>query len=310
MPITANKRGYTGGKYAVEIDQVPAGWCYSAEGGNATADVIAEKIGTDHLQRKHLGPLKFEEISISCGAGMSKSIYDWIKTGFNQTSNQAGRRNGAIIQADYDSNEISRLSWLNGLMTEFGMPALDAASKDAAKMSIKFAPETTKRTTGAGGKATMPNNNKQAKLWTASNFRLKIDGMDCSRVSKIEALTVKQKTVENAVGELRDYEKEPASVEVPNLVITIAESHSKEFYDWHDDFVIKGHNDQDREKGGSLEYLSSNLGQVLFTLNFKQLGIFKITPEKAEAGQEQIRRLKVEMYMEDMEFQFSNAAWA
>jgi len=45
-------------------------------------------------------------------------------------------------------------------------------------------------------------------------------------VNKIEALVVKQKVVENAVGEQRDYEQEAASVEIPNLVITLAESHA------------------------------------------------------------------------------------
>lgn len=41
-----------------------------------------------------------------------------------------------------------------------------------------------------------------------------------------------------ALGARRDYEREPTSVDMPNLVITLAESHSKALYDWHEDFVI------------------------------------------------------------------------
>ena len=37
---------------------------------------------------------------------------------------------------------------------------------------------------------------------------------------------------------------------------------------------------------------------MLFTLTFKHLGIFKLTPEKVEAGSENIRRVKAEMYCE------------
>ena len=114
---------------------------------------------------------------------------------------------------------------------------------------------------------------------------------------------------ENAVGEMRDYEKEPASIEFPNLVITFPESHADEFYKWHEDFVIKGNNGQDKEKGGSLEYLTPNLTDTLFTLTFHNLGVFKLTPEKVEAGNEQIRRLKAEMYCEKIDFAYK-AAWA
>ena len=120
---------------------------------------------------------------------------------------------------------------------------------------------------------------------------------------------MKQKVIEHAVGEFRDYEKEPAHLEVPNLVITFPESHADEVYKWHENFVIKGVNGDDQEKSGQLEYLTPDLKEVLFTLQFQHLGIFKLTPEKVESGSEQIRRLKAEMYCEDMKFDYK-AAWA
>ena len=96
--------------------------------------------------------------------------------------------------------------------------------------------------------------------------------------------------------------KEPATLEIPNLVVTMAESHADEFYDWHRSFVIEGRSGQDQEKTGQLEYLSQDLGSVLLTLNFAGLGIFKLTPEKVEAGSENIRRMKAEMYCESIQF--------
>ena len=39
-------------------------------------------------------------------------------------------------------------------------------------------------------------------------------------------------------------------------------------YKWHEDFVIKGNNGEDKEKGGTLEYLTADLKDVLFTLTF------------------------------------------
>jgi hypothetical protein len=310
MAITRNDRGFGISKYGIELQHTMAGFVKEVSGGEATADVIAEKLGSDWLTKKHLGPLKYEEVNFKCGTGMSSQIYEWIKTGFNQTSHTRGREDGAILFADFDNTEVSRLTWTAGLITEFGMPALDASSKDSAMMTIKFSPETTRKTWGGGGKLAFPADAAKQKKWLPSNFRIRIDGCEigCAKVNKIEALTVKQKVTDNSIGEIRDYQKEPTSVDVPNLVITLAESHADEFYRWHEDFVIKGNNGQDAEKGGTLEYLTPNLQEVLFTLHFFQLGVFKVTPDKVEASAEPIRRLKVEMYCEDIKFDFAGAA--
>jgi phage tail-like protein len=310
MPITSTKRGYVAGKYAIELDSIEAGWVSSVEGGHATSDVVVEKLGPDHIQKKHIAGVKYEDITVNCGTGMSKGFYNWIKDSFDH---KYSRKNGAVISCDYNYKEHSRLTFSNALITEVGFPALDASSKDAAKMSIKLAPEYTRMTTSTDGPSVSGGKYKSdqsvQKKWLPSNFRLKIDGLDCTKVNKIEAITVKQKVVENAVGESRDYEREPAHLEIPNLVVTLAESHGKEFYQWHEDFVIKGNNGDDKEKGGSLEFLAPNLSDVLFTITFEHLGIFKLTPEKVEAGSENIRRIKAEMYCEDMKFDYK-AAWA
>ena len=311
MAITRNDRAFGISKYGIELHHTFAGFVKEASGGDATADVVSEKLGSDHLTKKHLGPLKYEEISFKCGTGMSKELYKWIDTGFNQTSHNRGREDGALLFADYDNMEVSRLTWTFGLITELGMPALDASSQDSAVMGIKFAPETTPKTWGAGGKVTVPADASKQKKWLPSNFRLRIDGCEagCAKVNKIEALTIKQKVTENAIGEHRDYQKEPTSVEIPNLVITLAESHADEFYRWHEDFVIKGNNGEDHEKSGTLEYLTPNLSEVLFTLHFFHLGVFKVSPDKVEASGEPIRRLKVEMYCEDIRFDFGSAVY-
>jgi phage tail-like protein len=319
MAITrqAQGRAYTGGKYNLEFDpgHQNQGWIKDVNGGAATADVVSEKMGADHITRKHLATVKYEEIDFKCGTGMTTGFYDWINSAFNHTNNDVGRRDGAIIHYDYDYNEISRLNFTQGLITEFGMPALDASSKDAALMSLKFKPETTRKLFNLSGKKTTSNTNAAVqKKWLPSNFRLRFTDtafeQALMKVNKIEALVVKQKVVENAVGEQRDYQQEPASVEIPNLVITLAESHADEFYRWHESFVIKGINGQDQEKQGILEYLTPDLTTVLFTVSFENLGIFKVTPDKVEAGAESIRRVKVEMYCEDLKFNYtSSAVW-
>ncbi|MDQ3813127.1 MAG: hypothetical protein M3347_04150, partial [Armatimonadota bacterium] len=72
--------------------------------------------------------------------------------------------------------------------------------------------------------------------------------------------------------------------------------------DWHEDFVVKGNNDQTREKIGTLIFLSPNQQTELARLNFFNLGIFRIAPDKSEAHADAIRRATVELYCERMEF--------
>ncbi|HYL09121.1 MAG TPA: phage tail protein [Candidatus Acidoferrales bacterium] len=302
----AKAQGYAAARYGLELDKQFGGWVESADGGDATAPVVIEKLGPDHIQHKHLAGVKYEDITVNCGTGMSRGFYDWIKASFDK---QFIRKNGAVVFADYAGKQNSRMDWSNALISEVGFPACDAASKDAGKLTVKISPEFTRRAAATQGPIGSPRQMAQ-KRWLSANFRLKIDGLDCSRVNKIEAITVKTVSVANPVGELRTYEVVPAHLEVPNLAVTTAESFAADFYRWHEDFVIKGNNGRDKERGGTLEFLTPDLRESLFTLTFRGLGIFKLAPEKVEAGIESIRRVKAEMYCEDIGFAYGAGTWA
>ncbi len=308
-PIAQDKRSYVAGKFALELDNQVVGWVYSAAGGNATADVVNEKLGPDHIVKKHLGHVKYQPIVIQCGTGMSKPFYQWLKASFDRNYQ---RKNGAIVACDFNYNEMSRLTFQNALVTEVGFPALDAASKDAAKLTVTFAPEITRFQKGSGRapSGASPGSAVLQKKWLPANFRLKIAGLEeaCSRVNKIDEIVIAQKVVENPVGELRDYEREPAHLEIPNLVFTVPESHADSILQWYQDFVIKGNNGDAQEKTGTLEYLTPNLQEALFTLTFRHLGIFNVEPEKIESGVENVRRYRVSMYCEDMSFDAPGAS--
>jgi len=306
---TNDKRVYTAGKFALDLGGDFAGWISSMEGGQATADVVVEKLGGDLIQHKHIAGVKYEDITVNCGTSMSKSFYDWIDASLKH---QCSRIDGALITADFNMKEVARMNFFQALITEVGFPALDAASKDAAKMTVKFAPEMTRSVPKTGSAIKGDIGKGQQKKWLPANFKLQIDGLDdaCKHVNKVEALTFKQKVVEHPVGELRDYQKEPAHIEIPNLVFTCAEAYADKLYQWHEDFVIKGNNDNSKEKTGSLQYLGSDL-KPLFTIEFTGLGIFKLTPEKVEAASENIRRVKAELYVENIKFNAEgDAVWS
>lgn len=303
-------RSYTGGRYALDLEGDFAGWIKSAEGGHCKAEVVSEKVATDIVVKKHIAGIKYEDISLTVGTSMSKSFFEWINASVSHQSKRIGT--GAIITADFDTNEVSRLNFFDSLITEIGLPALDSSSKDAASLSVKFSPERTRTVMSKGGKINGPLGTGHQKKWSPANFRFRVDGMeDASKwISKIDALTIKQKVVENPLGEMREVYKECAHIEYPNLVITMAENAAADFYKWHEDFVINGNCTEDKEKTAVLEYLTPNLQETILTVNFQNVGIFALTPDKLESGGESIKKVKIEMYCEQLKLTAGNALFS
>jgi len=296
----ADVRSYVSGNFFFQMDGVKCGFVKSVDGGTITAEVINEPAGPQYFVKKHIGTPKYEDFTMQIGFSMSKAIYDWIQASWAMNYQ---RKNGAIVACDYKLDAKSQREFFNALITETGIPACDGASKEPAYLTLKLAPEYT-RNTKASGKASGEYGKNEQKLWLPQNFRLSIDGLDCTKVAKVDAFTVKQTAVTDDIGDARDYLKEPGKLEFPNLKITMSEVASQTWWDWHEDFVIKGNNDEGREKGGTIEFLSPNRQDVLLTIKFFNLGIFKMGSDKMDANADAIKRCSAELYCERMEFQY------
>ncbi|HEY6227412.1 MAG TPA: phage tail protein [Verrucomicrobiae bacterium] len=278
-----------------------AGWIHSAEGGHAYADVVTEKQGPDGIVHKHLAGVKYEDIAITCGAGMSKAFFEWIQS---TLQHKFERKDGAIVATDFNFNSMTVLKFSQALISEIGFPALDGSSKEAAKLTLKFSPELTEYKHTVGAPIIDDPSDLKQKKWLVSNFRFKIDGLDESsnRVGKIEAITIKQKVVENPVGENRDFDT-TTSLDFSNLKITLPEHNAEDLFGWFEDFVIKGNDTQDKERTGTLEYLTPDLKTTLFALDFHQVGIFKLTPDDfTPDNSDKLRKVSAEMYVEEIKF--------
>jgi hypothetical protein len=293
----AAARSYIGGRYGLELDGAFAGLLTGFSGGNATGDVIKEKSNQDFVQRKHLGSVRVEPVTIETQLPMPRSFYDWIKSSIEPRPRFL-RKNGAIVEFDMSNREVGRRNFFNALITEVEFPSCDGSSKDQARLAVTFSPETVRLGPSKG--APLPLQSRQMAHLLRSNFRLRIQGLEQAtvRTSKIESIEVKVATAETGAGKAGVYSAQPGAIEVPNLVITVADSSAAPFYAWHEDFVLKGNNGQDRERPGVLEYLSADLKTVLLALNFFNLGIYKVAPDTPSGPQDTLRRSKVEMYCE------------
>ncbi|HEV8543539.1 MAG TPA: phage tail protein [Verrucomicrobiae bacterium] len=293
----ADNRSYVAGHFILNLDSANTGLLNTVSGGGVSADVLQEQDGTTYFAKKHIGQPKYEDFSMDVGFGMSKPFYDWISDAFD---GKATRKNGAIIMADYNFAELQRATFQNALIGEVTIPACDGSAKDAAYLTVKFLPELTKWVPSNGTKTTSALGNAKQKLWVPSNFRLEIPGLDCTRVSKIEAITVKQKIVENSVGQARNYQIEPTSLEFPNLVITLSTASASAWTAWSDDFIVAGKNTFDFEKKGTLTLLSPDLKEELARVSLFGLGISRLTRSLATG----VPTITVELYVERMEIDF------
>jgi len=296
-------RSYVAGNFQLVLDGVNCGFLKSVDGGAPVAEVITESVGSSYFAKKHIGQVAYGPYVLQFGLSMTQALYEWINASWTGSYT---RKPGAVVATDHKLDAVSQREFFNALVTETTFPTLDGSSKNPAYLTLRFAPEYT-RNAKASGKVTSPAKGEQ-KLWLPANFRVAIDGLDCTRVSAVDSFTVKQSVAVDDVGDARDYQREPTKLEFPNLKITMMESSAESWFDWFEDFVIKGNSDESKEKNGSIALLSANLADELLRIDLFNLGIFKIGNDKAEANSDRITTVTAHLYCERMELHAGGAA--
>jgi hypothetical protein len=295
-------QGKGGGTFQLaflELDGAVTGLLPSAEGGNASADVIVDSPGPDHIQHKHIAGVKYSDIVVTSDLPMALKFGTWASAALDFNFQV---KSGAVAIADQNLFERARLDFFNALITEVGFPALDAGSKDAGKMSIKFTPETTRFKGGGSGKlpgATVPKTHH----FKVSNFRLAIEGLDCTHVTKIDAITATLVYDFVSSGDSGRQQLRPVTWNYTNLHLTLPEAAAKSFIDYHQDFVINGNSGPEQRKKGALSFLAPNLKQELGRLNFGGIGIFNLTRPPVVSGTTAgVRMITVDLFFETLQF--------
>jgi hypothetical protein len=267
---------------ALELQEVAAGPLQSVHGTFQTATVVVEK-ATDGVVFKHLGPIADQELVLTCATGMTPAFYAWIS---ETLAGQVDIRDGAVVQGDRTG--VSRVEFFRANIGRVVFPGVDASSRDPLFLEVTLHPERIARTTEAGAPVPLISH----KQWLAPNFRLHIDGLDTTRVDLVEPITA-EAVFDNGVPPTF------LAMNPGNLVIRMPETHAQGLLAWHREFVVLGNNDQSREKYGVLEYLDPRGAEVLFAIEFFNLGIFALSDDLSDR---RIRRLRAEMYCEALRF--------
>ena len=299
-------RSYSAGNFLLELNGQQVGTVTGVEGGLPFSDVVKETIGPDFFFKKHLASPGIRDIRLELGAGMDPSVYAWIG---GTLQGQPLRMNGALLTVDLQGTVRSRLEFQQAQITEVTFPAAEGGSKEPVKLQIAITPAQTSLSK-SGGSAKGGGKTAIKKAALGGNFRLSIDGLNMTKVSKVDAITVKIPLMGFGGGDAECIRcvggditpSAPAKIDVSDVVITLAEVGSESLYDWFEDFLIEGNNGDSQEKSGALEFLAPDLKSTVFTITFKHLGVFELAPVVAEAGQNTIARVMAALYCESVEF--------
>ena len=278
--------------YVLAFEGKPTGFAKSVSGGNIKGEVATHQLGPDNVQKKHLATIKHEGITLEVGMGIGRVMFDWINSAFTQGHST---RTGEIVAADFDYNVMRITEFHNAHITEIGFPALDGSSKDPCYMTVKIEPERLRHRKPQGRQLKPRTDSTQ---WLASNFRFELGDLPCKRVSKIDAFTIKQGVVDDQVGGDRQ------KIEVPNLKLTFSAADAEPWEAWFKSFVVDGQSSDADELSGSITFLSPDHQSALGTIEIINAGIISLQPAKTEANKEDLSRIVVEMYVEEMKIDF------
>ena len=268
----------TTGTFVLELEgqSVPV---KSIEGGAAVGVVvIAAPAAGAHFREKHLSGVRYEPIALVASSRRPRRLFEWITTAWQGTIAQ---KNGAVIRVDVNGRPQAKREFVKAILVETTVPMLDAASNSTADFTVHLAPERTSDVTPPTTLPPAGTPNPGDAAFMSSNFRLSIVGLDCTRVTKIDSFTVKQTSGTGLA-------------EFPNLRIELSNVSAATWRTWFQSFLIDS--SATNEKTGTLSFLNPNLSTAFATINFFNLGIFRLENAPADPS-----RVVAELYCERME---------
>jgi len=294
----ADKKTYTGGRFQLDIGKYSVGYLKKFSGLAMEADIVANDLGPDNYQKKHVSNFKWTGGKATVGMGMGKGMYTWIKQSFDKGHQ---KQDGQFIAADFDYKAQSVIEFFGALITGVTVPKLSADSKDACYFDVEFEPERVKWSKGGGKVIQSPIGTKQ-KQWTCNNYSLTVGSLPTRNVSSIDSFTWKCSIAADPQGWGNEPVKVPAKVVAPDIKLGISYLDHQEWADAVRSWFIDGNRREEDEMDGAINFLAPNLKDVLGTIELKHLGFKKFSDDDVEANSEKIKKFNVELYCEALVF--------
>jgi len=258
-------------KFFLELDGKPVAILSSFSGGPMIGEVNSLDSGFSCcFPPKFLIAIHPDELVMEVPGLHGSDLVEWIQ---KNLQGDLTEHNGSIVLVDQNFRVIQRINFLHGLISEISFPALRATARIQPPLKLKIMPEQAQVVTG----------NDEIyrtilKNYQSSSFRLDIAGIDTSRVSAIDAITIKRTFMAGDTGEQRPSTGmiPTGNFEISPLSFTIAGANARDLEKWHEDFVVNGNNSDDRELEGTITLLANNVKVPPITLSLHHLGIYRL----------------------------------
>ena len=281
--------GRTAAKTVLSIGGTPAATVARYVGGEPYAVVVNEPGGLLPYAKKHIGELHFADVAAEVAMDADAVLFDWIRDSW---FGNPFREKVALERID-PSSSLPTVEIAHAAIREVTLPALDQNARERCAMSLRLVPSGIRRTD-----AVSAGLHREERDFLSHNFRVNIDGIDCSGVLAVDSFTVKTSLPEPGS------RKRPTLI-FPDVRLYVDAEKDESFREWFEDFVIAGNNDDEREREGYIEYQDPMLGDPLAVLHLRHLGIYRVADEPSpRAG---LRRVQVDLYCERMELSSSGA---
>ncbi|MBP8809212.1 MAG: phage tail protein [Kofleriaceae bacterium] len=300
------QRSYATSRFAVQIDgQDITAFVKNVEGGLVKTDAVEEKAGVANFPQKHAGTRSVEPLTLDIGMCRNSWVLEKVSTCINSKKHE--RFSGQIDYVDANYGARFTHQFTRALITEIGFPTFDPTAKDAAYIKLKLQPETADFDVASGGKIQTTSFAEQ-KLWQPNAFYLEIerggDKIDCSKVTKIEAMTVKVGTKPGPQGPRQLPAYLPTTVQMPKLSIHLPLHGAESAIKWYREAVAATQSLKSDSTGyeatGALVLLDASRKEELYRITFDGLGPELVTIVKGEGGSTNLKTCKLDMYVTSM----------
>jgi hypothetical protein len=295
--MALDTRTNTAGRFVVTIDGTAVSFMKKCEGFDPQGDIVANDMGPELFQSKHMANFKWGPGKFTVGAGMGKGMWNWIKASFEKGYL---RKSGSIVNGDFDYNARTELTFMDALIISVGFPALDASGKDAVYLDVEVEAERV-RWAAASGKISAQYGTKQ-KAWLSPNFRFTLGNLPTERVSKIDAFTWKCAVATDHTGIHREHAKVPAKVTVPDIKFHVSAADAQPWLDASRKWFVDGEHLEQNHMQGRIELLGPDMKKVMAAIELHNCGFKSIKTGALEANSEKVQRVEIEIYLEGLTF--------
>jgi hypothetical protein len=303
-PIT--RKSYAAGHFELLIDgDRPTAYVRSIEGGWSNAVISDDAVGPDATHVKQISNVEIEPITVEFGLGGACDLLAWIAGSWDRTDKR--RRTGQITHADFDMRTMFEHDFYDAVLTDTTFPALDGSSREAGYLTCKLQPGWVEtRALPTPGPQISGNQSPSQKKWTPAAFRIRVDGIeDMKYVNHLDSFTVTTQLKKLPTGPSRFPQLVPINTKFPNLTGTLALANASKLLQWHKDYIGSKEGtfrpDPAAQLSGAIEYLAPDRDQVLFRIKLTEVGLVSLRVAPSKANEEQIKRVKFELYVHKME---------